>query len=62
MILLCGINIPESSINEKPNSAMSAMLWTEATFANKNCLAARIVSFDTVKSWNSILLNLEIFL
>ena len=46
MIVLYEINIPVSSINEKPNS-------TEATFVKKNsCLVARIVSFDTAKSWN----------
>ena len=57
------INIPGSSINEKPNSTMSVMLCTGATFVKKNsCLVARIVSFDTVKSWNSIFLNSEFFL
>ena len=45
------INIPGSSINQKPNSAMSVMLCTGATFVKKNsCLIARIVSFGTVKS------------
>ena len=45
------INIPGSSINEKPNSTMLVMLCTGATFVKKNsCLVARIVSFDTVKS------------
>ena len=44
------INIPGSSINEKPNSTMSVMSCTGATFVKKNsCLVARIVSFDTVK-------------
>ena len=34
-----------------------------ATFANKNsCLVARIVSFDIVKSSNSIFLNPQFFL
>ena len=43
------INIQESSINKKPNSIMSVMLCTGATFVNKNSyLVARIVSFDTV--------------
>ena len=38
------------------------MLCTGATFVTKNsCLVSRIVSFDTVKSWNSIFLNLRIF-
>ena len=45
------INIPGSSINEKPNSTMSVMSCTGATLVKKNsCLVARIVSFDTVKS------------
>ena len=45
------INIPGSRINQKLNSTMSVMLCTGATFVKKNsCLAARIVSFDTVKS------------
>ena len=52
-----------SSINEKPNSTMSVMLCTGATSVKKNsCLVTRIVSFDTVKSWNSIFLNSELFL
>ena len=38
-----------SSINKKPNSSVSVMLCTGATFVKKNsCLVARIVSFDTV--------------
>ena len=38
-------------------------LCEEATFLKKNsCLVARIVSFDTVKSWNSIFWNSEFFL
>ena len=42
---------------------MSVMLCTGATFVKKNSfLVARIVSFDTVKSWNSIFLNSEFFL
>ena len=45
------INFSGSSINEKPNSKMSVMLCTAATFVKKNfSLVARIVSFDTVKS------------
>ena len=41
--------IERSSINLKPNSTMSVMLCTGATFVKKNsCLVARIVSFDTV--------------
>ena len=45
------INIPESSINEKPNSTISVMICTKTTFVKKNSgLVARIVSFDTVKS------------
>ena len=37
--------IKGSSISKKPNSTMSVMLCTGATFAKK---VARIVSFDTV--------------
>ena len=38
-----------SSINKKPNSSMSVMLCTGATFVkNSSCLVARIVPFDTV--------------
>ena len=45
------INIPGSSINQKPNSTMSVMLCTRATLVKKNsCLVVRIVSFDAVKS------------
>ena len=52
-----------SSINEKPYSAMSVMLCTRDTFVKKNSfLVARIVLFDTVKSWNSIFLNLDVFI
>ena len=41
--------IKGSSINKKPNSTMSVMLCTGATFVKKNsCLVARIVPFDTV--------------
>ena len=41
--------IKESSISEKPNSTMSDVLFTGATFAKKNpFLVARIVPFDTV--------------
>ena len=51
MIVQYEINIPGSSINEKPNRTMSAMLLTGATFVKKNsCLVVGIVSFDTVKS------------
>ena len=40
-------SIPGSSVNEKPNSTISVMLCTGATFAKKNsCL----VLFDTVIS------------
>ena len=43
------MNILGSSINQKPNSALSVMLCTGAIFAKKNsCLVARIASFDTV--------------
>ena len=39
---------------------MSVMLRAGATFVKKNSfLVARIVSFDSVKSWNSIFLNSE---
>ena len=38
-----------SSINKKPNSSMSVMLCTGATFVKKNSsLVARIVSFYTL--------------
>ena len=38
-----------SSINQKPNSKISVMLCTGATFVKKNsCLLATIVSFHTV--------------
>ena len=51
MIVQNEINIPGRSINQRPNSTMSVMLCTGATFLRKNsCLVARIVSFDTVKS------------
>ena len=41
--------IKGSSIIEKPNSAMSVILCTGATFVKKNsCLVARIVPLDTV--------------
>ena len=41
--------IKGSSINKKPNSTMSVMLCTGATFVKKNsCFVARIVPFDTV--------------
>ena len=41
--------IKGSSINKKPNSIMSLMLRTGATFVNKNsCLVARMVPFDAV--------------
>ena len=43
MIVSYEINIPGSSINEKPNSTMSVMLCMGASFVKKN-------SFDTVKS------------
>ena len=49
MVVQDETNIQESSINKKPNSAMSVMLCTGATFVNKNsCLVTRIVSLDTV--------------
>ena len=51
MIVQYEINIPGSSINEKPNSSVLIMLCAGATFVKKySCLVARIVSFDTVKS------------
>ena len=41
---------------------MSVMLRAGAPFVKKNSyLVARIVSFDSVKSWNSIFLNSEFF-
>ena len=43
------INIQKSSINQRPNCAMSVMLFMGTTFVKKNsCLVATIVSFDTV--------------
>ena len=40
------INIQGSSINQKPNSIMSVMLCTKASFAKKNSwLVTRIVSY-----------------
>ena len=43
------VNTQGSSINQKPNSKMSVMLCTGATFVKKNsCLVVRIVSFNTV--------------
>ena len=49
MVVWDEINIPGSSINQKPNSTISVMLCTGATFVKKNsCLVARIISFDTV--------------
>ena len=49
MVVQDEINIPGSSINQKPNSTMSVMLCTGTTFVKKNfCLVARIVLFDTV--------------
>ena len=55
------INILGSSINVKPNSKMSVILCKAALlyFVKKNYLVARIVSFNTVKSWSSIFLNSE---
>ena len=49
MLVKDEINILENSINWKPNSKMSAMLFTGASFVKKNSsLVLRIVSFDTV--------------
>ena len=49
MVVWDEINIPGSSINQKSNSAMSAMLCKVATFVKENsCLVAGIVSFYTV--------------
>ena len=49
MVVWDEINIPGSSINQKPNSTISVMLCTGATFVKKNsCLVARIISSDTV--------------
>ena len=43
------MNIQVSSINQKPNTKISVMLCTEASFVKKNsCLVARIASFDNV--------------
>ena len=50
------INIPKKFLHKK-------ITGTGATFVKKNsCLVAGIVSFDIVKSWNSILFNSEFFL
>ena len=49
MIVYDEINIQGSSVNQKPNIAVSVMLCTGARFVKKNsCLVARIVSFDSV--------------
>ena len=49
MVVLDEINIPGSSINQKPNRSMLFMLCTEVIFVKKNsCLVTRILSFDTV--------------
>ena len=49
MVVQNEINILGGSINKKPNSTVTVMLCTGATFVKKNsCLVARIVSFDTV--------------
>ena len=49
MIVYDEINIQGSSINQKPNIAMSVMLCTGASFVKKNsCLVARRVSLDSV--------------
>ena len=47
MVVQDEITIQESSINQKPNSTVSVMLYTGGTFVKKNCLVARIISFDT---------------
>ena len=42
MIVQYEINIPESSVNEKPNSTMSAMHCAGATFVKKSsCLVTK---------------------
>ena len=42
--------IKGSSASKKPNSTLSVMLCTGATFVkNNSCLVARIVPFDTVR-------------
>ena len=62
MIVQYEINIPGSSINEKPNSTMSAMLCTWSTFVKKNsCLAVKTISFDTVKIVEFNIFELGIF-
>ena len=49
MVVQDEINIQGSSINQKSNTTMSVMLWTGASFLEKNsCLVAKIVLFDTV--------------
>ena len=49
MVVQDKVNIQGSNINQKPNSAASVMLCTDATFVKKNsCLVAGIVLFDTV--------------
>ena len=42
------VKMKGSSISKKPNSTMSVMLCTGATFVKKNCLVVRIVPCDTV--------------
>ena len=47
MVVLDKIN--GSSISKKPNSTLSVMFCTGATFVKKkSCLVARIVPFDTI--------------
>ena len=49
MVVQNEINILGSSINQKPNSTMSVMLYTRATKVKKSSwFVARIVLFDTI--------------
>ena len=49
MVVQDEINIPGSSINQLPNSTMSVILCTGATFVKKNSfLVATIISFYTL--------------
>ena len=49
MVVKDEINIPGSSISQKPNSKISVIPCTGANFVKETyCLVARIVSFDTV--------------
>ena len=69
MIVQYEINITGTTMSQcqlaqgTPELLIPNMLSMGTTFVKKNsCLVARIVSFDTVKLWNSIFLNSKFFL